>query len=333
MKYQRLGTASISPASASAACRGPRRQLTYGEPPAGTSRSRHPPRHRLGITLFEPPNVRTFSNEECGRAIKGKRDGSSRHKFACVEWHHARSLPDGSRENERAPCEKLMKRSGTNDRPLLPASRRRQYADRGDGRRDGRAGEGGQGPPYRPLRSRAGNDPPRRRRAPDRRAAIRIFALGARRRGRDSPRLPRARHRLRALQPARARLPDRPDQEQGRPSAETASQRSALFEGEFGATSRSSTRSARSPTGTASAWRRSRSPGCSRKGPTSSPSRASSAARRSRTAPPRSMWNWARRISKTSKRPAPPRGRATTKREWPGSSYSARFASGPSADP
>ena len=68
----------------------------------------------------------------------------------------------------------------------------------------------GQGALPRPLRGGAGDDPPRARRAPDHGAADRVLAVGARPRGGDPADGARARHRLRGLQPARARLPHRP---------------------------------------------------------------------------------------------------------------------------
>ena len=96
-------------------------------------------------------------------------------------------------------------------RPLLPAPRRLPRADRGDGRRDGGARRGGQGALPRPLRGVAGDDPPRARRPPDLGAPDRVLAVDARPGGRPAADVPRARHRLRRLQPARPRLPHRPD--------------------------------------------------------------------------------------------------------------------------
>ena len=95
-------------------------------------------------------------------------------------------------------------------RPLLPAPRRPERADRGDGRRDGGAGRGRQGAPPRPVGGVARDDPPRARRAPDHRAADRVLAVDARPRGRDPADRARARDRLRRVQPARPRLPVRP---------------------------------------------------------------------------------------------------------------------------
>ena len=70
-------------------------------------------------------------------------------------------------------------------RPLLPAPRRPEHADRGDGRRDGRARRGRQGAPPRALGGQRRDDPPRPRGAPDHRGAERVLAVDARRRGRD----------------------------------------------------------------------------------------------------------------------------------------------------
>ena len=70
--------------------------------------------------------------------------------------------------------------------------------------------QAGQGPLPRALRGGAGDDPARARGPPDHRAADRVLALEPRPRGRDPADRPRARHRLRRLQPARPRLPHRP---------------------------------------------------------------------------------------------------------------------------
>ena len=67
------------------------------------------------------------------------------------------------------------------DRSLLPAPRGPEHADRGDGRRDGRAGEGGEGEVPRPLRGERRDDPSRAQGASDHRAAVGVLALRARR--------------------------------------------------------------------------------------------------------------------------------------------------------
>ena len=95
-------------------------------------------------------------------------------------------------------------------RPLLPAPRRPRHAR--SRRPSGAMAElvdAGQGALPRPVRGRAGHDPPRPRRAPDLGAADRVLALVARPRARDPADAARARHRLRPLQPARPGLPHR----------------------------------------------------------------------------------------------------------------------------
>ena len=77
------------------------------------------------------------------------------------------------------------------DRSLLPASRRSLGADRGHGRRHGRAREGGQGAGAGPERGQPGDHPPRPQGASPRRGAERILAALSRR-------MPRRRSRPRA---------------------------------------------------------------------------------------------------------------------------------------
>ena len=110
----------------------------------------------------------------------------------------------GLRRQPRAPRRRA-------DRSLLPAPRRPERADRGHGRRDGRARARGQGARARSLRVLRRDPAPRLRRAPDRRGAERVFAVEPRsgEAGRDPRCVSRAGRGLRRLQPARARLPDR----------------------------------------------------------------------------------------------------------------------------
>ncbi len=75
----------------------------------------------------------------------------------------------------------------------------------------------GQGPLPGDERGGARHPAPRRRRAPDRRAADRVLAVVARPRGRGPARVPRPRRRLRRLLAARPRLPLRRDPLDGRP--------------------------------------------------------------------------------------------------------------------
>ena len=73
----------------------------------------------------------------------------------------------------------------------LPAGPPRpERADRGDRRRDRRAGQGRLRPAHRPLRGRRRDAAPRARRAPDRRPADRVLADLARHRGGDPARPP-----------------------------------------------------------------------------------------------------------------------------------------------
>ena len=95
------------------------------------------------------------------------------------------------------------------DRPLLPAPRRSEDADRGDRRRDGRAGEGGEGALPRAVRSRAGDDSAGGEGPSHRGACRRSIRSGAASRKTRSCRRARAGHRVRRLQPARPRLSHR----------------------------------------------------------------------------------------------------------------------------
>ncbi len=89
-------------------------------------------------------------------------------------------------------------------RPLLPAPAGRAGADRGDGRRHGRAGGCGQGAPPGAVGGVGRHGAAGRGRAPHRRPAERVVAVLPGHRGRGRPRLPRARHRPGPLQPARS---------------------------------------------------------------------------------------------------------------------------------
>ena len=176
----------------------------------------------LGVTFLDTADMYGVgANEELvGRAIRGRRDaGRPRHQVR----QRARARRQPSRHQRQARLRPLglrgqpqaARRGG--DRPLLPAPGRPRDADRGHGGRHGRPRPPGQGPPPRPLGGRPADRPPRPGRPPDRGPPDRIFLVEPRARGRNPAPGARARHRLRALQPARPRLPDRPDQEPGRP--------------------------------------------------------------------------------------------------------------------
>ena len=127
----------------------------------------------------------------------------------------------------------------------------------------------GQGALPRPLRGGAGDDPPRARRAPDHGAADRVLALDARSRGRGPADRARARHRLRRVQPARPRLPDRARSARRTTSTpdDFRTQPAALPGRELPAEpASSSSASRRSPPRRASRRRSSRSRGCCAQG-------------------------------------------------------------------
>ena len=249
----------------------------------------------LGVTFLDTADMYgPFTNERLvGQAITGRRDevvlatkfGNVRDERRQQPRHRrlAGVRPQGVRRLAAAARRRAH-------RPLLPAPRRHQGADRGDRRRDGRAREGRQGEVPRAERSGAGDDPPRARRPSDRRAADGVLALDARRRGRDPPDLPRARHRLRPLQPARPRLPHRAVHEvRGSPRGRLPPPPAALPGRELPEEPRP-----RRATSSASRRRRdarrrsSRSPGSSLRATTSSRSPARSASTTSRTTSARS---------------------------------------------
>ena len=114
----------------------------------------------LGVTFLDTADMYgPFTNEQLvGKAIKDRRDEVQ----LATKFGNER-LPDGSRvgingrpgvrpRGVRRLAAAARRRP---HRPLLPAPRRQDGADRGDRRRHGRAGRGRQGPPPRPLGGRA----------------------------------------------------------------------------------------------------------------------------------------------------------------------------------
>ena len=114
----------------------------------------------LGVTFLDTADMYgPFTNEQLvGRAITGRRDEVQ----LATKFGNVRG-PDGSRvgingspEYVRAGLRRLAAAARRRPhRPLLPAPRRQDRADRGDRRRDGGAGRGRQGPPPRPVRGGA----------------------------------------------------------------------------------------------------------------------------------------------------------------------------------
>ena len=168
------------------------------------------------------------------------------------------------------------------DRPLLPAPRRSRRADRGHGRRHGRAGDGGQGALPRPVRGGAATPSAARTRCIPIAALQTEYSLWSRDAGgRGAADLPRARHRLRrllarsaaAFSPARSNRPtistERLPPQRTRASRARTSRR----------TSSSSTRSRHGAARRAHRRRSSRWPGCWRRATTSCRSPAPSGVR------------------------------------------------------
>ena len=201
-----LGTSGLTVSAQGLGCMG--MSFAYG-PPDETSR---PPRSTARSTSASPsstPPTSTASahNEKLvGKAIAGRpRRGRAGHQ---VRHRLTRTTPDRGVDGDpayvRQACDASLGRLGVDHIDLYYQHRPdTDRAHRGDRRRHGRAGAGRQGPPPRPVRGVGRHDPPGRRRPPDRRPAERVVAVHPRPRGRRRARLPRARHRPGAVQPAR----------------------------------------------------------------------------------------------------------------------------------
>ena len=169
-----------------------------------------------GVTFFDTAEVYgPFANEELvGEALAPVRDQvviatkfgfNDRRRRAGRAGQPAGAHPAGRRRVAEAAAHR-------SHRPLLPASRRPERADRGRGGH-------GEGPDRGRARSSTSGcrrpAPQTIRRAhavqPVDRAAERVFAVVARARDRSPADARGAGHRLRAVQPARQGLPDRQD--------------------------------------------------------------------------------------------------------------------------
>ena len=181
--------------------------INYGGDASRTNRSRpSTARSSSASPSSTPPRctARSANEELVGEAIRGKREGLVIATKFALRWDGNQPVGfDGSPENARRACEGSLKRLGIDTIDLF-------YQHRVDPNVPIEETIGGMAELVKEGKVRhlglseaaPGDDPPRRRGPSDRRAPVRIFALGARRRGRDPAGLPRARHRLRALQPA-----------------------------------------------------------------------------------------------------------------------------------
>ena len=190
MKTRKLGNTGIDIPAIGLGCMG--MSSVYGAADDATSIAVIHRALELGINFLDTADIYgAGGNEELvGRAIKGKRDQVVlATKFGNVikgSWADGKGYDiDGSPAYVKQAARGEPPAAGRgDDRSLLPAPGGSRDADRGDGRRDGRAGEGGQGPLPRPVGGGAGDHPAGARGASDRGAADGVFALDPRPGGR-----------------------------------------------------------------------------------------------------------------------------------------------------
>ncbi len=169
----------------------------------------------LGITFLDTADLYGYgANEELvGRAIADRRDEVFlATKFGIVgDPRDATKRGVNGSPGVRPVVDRRFAAAARRRprRPVLPAPRGSRRTDRGDGRGDGRTGGGRQGPVPRVVGGVGGHHPAGARRAPDHGGADRVVAVQPRHRGVGAADLPGARHRDRAVLPARSRHADR----------------------------------------------------------------------------------------------------------------------------
>ncbi len=183
----------------------PRPRLHGRLPARGRRPRRHPLRHRGGLRALRQRGGRRR------RPGAGARRGRAGHQ---VRLRLRRPGPPGRRlqpTREHPPCRGGLPAAAAHrlDRPALPAPRRSRHPDRGRGGHGQGARRRGQGAPLRHLRGRRADHPPRTRRLPGDRAAERVLPVLARAGAGPPGSAGGARHRLRPVQPPRARVPHR----------------------------------------------------------------------------------------------------------------------------
>ncbi len=227
MDRRTLGTQGLEVSAEGLGCMG--MSEFYGTADEAEARATIHRALELGIDLLDTADQYGIGDNErlVGEAIADRRDAVViATKFGIVrdpENPASRSIngrPDYVHRRLRRVAAAPVDRP---HRPVLPAPRRSRRPDRGDGRGDGRARRRRQGAFPRPLRGGRGDDPPRARGAPDLGGAERVLAVEPRHRGGGPTGAHRARDRARRLQPARPRLPHRPDHEHSTASRQTTS--------------------------------------------------------------------------------------------------------------
>ena len=144
----------------------------------------------LGVTFLDTADIYGDSELKVGKAIQGRRaDVVLATKFGFVQRRSGRkSESTAGPTYVREACERSLRRLEADDIDVYYlAPRRPDGADRGHGRRDGRSGAAGQGPPSRLVGSVAGDAAACTVVHPDRGRANRILAVQPRCGGRPSP--------------------------------------------------------------------------------------------------------------------------------------------------